>query len=142
MPEDTQHQQEQPQESASTTSTKSSWSSDALLGAFVWIAIIGVAAFVWLRSGRADVLLTVSGSDLLVASGAVASGGVPVTGGTVQILIEDPRGGRLLASSVANVTNTGTFTLTFDHGQLNGSRATGVRVTSSRSDAAWRSRCT
>src|SRR5205814_9738363 len=55
--------------------------------------------------------------------------GAPVGGGTIQVLIEDPRSRRLLGSAVTSVTDKGTFSVEFKESQFVGSRSTGMRVT-------------
>src|SRR5262245_46794178 len=111
MPEE--NQQEAGKAAVTGGSGSNRFSSDALIGGAVWVVIIAVMGFAWLRGGRAEVLLNVSGTDPIIASGAVTSDGAPVSGGRIQILIEDPRGGRLLASAVSEVTNVGGFSLDF-----------------------------
>src|SRR5262245_37325700 len=126
MPEENQ---QEAGKSGASGGSGSRFSSDALIGGAVWVFILAAVGFGYFRVGRADVLLNVSGLDPIVASGAVTSDGAPVSGGRIQILIEDPRGGRLLASAVSEVTNVGGFSLDFKKAQLNGSRTNGLRIT-------------
>jgi hypothetical protein len=94
---------------AAETHRKTSGGSDSWIGGAVWLVIIAIVGYVWFYSGQVEVLLNVSGTHPLVAEGFVANEGSPVSSGTIQVMVEDPHGDRLLASAVANVTAGGTF---------------------------------
>jgi hypothetical protein len=110
------------------TPTVAASSGDAWLGAVVWaIVAVVVTGYFWFN-GRADVVLNVSGTDPIVVDGRVTSdGATPV--GTVHVLVEDPRGEKLLASATGDLDANGAFRVEFNASQLTGVRTDGLLVT-------------
>lgn len=138
MPDETQQPQPQPEpppqpqtpSSPEPPPAETRSASDAWVGAAVWVVVAAVVGYVWFFSGRADVVLNVSGTDPLVVEGRVTSGGAPAPSGIAHVLVEDPRGERLLASATGDVDAKGAFKVEFKSTQLTGLRTDGLRVTS------------
>jgi hypothetical protein len=103
--------------------------SEAWIGGAVWLLILVVGGYFWLYTGRVDVLLNVSGTNPLVVEGVVTSDGAPVPSGTIQVLVEDPREDRLLASAATDVTSNGTFRAELHH-ELTENPTNGLRIRS------------
>jgi len=110
------------------TSPKTKGISDAWFGGVIWVTIIIGVVYFSLFSSQVDVLLNVSGADPLVAEGVVTSEGGPVTSGTIQVLVEEPQGERLLTSAVADVSPKGTFRVELRRTQPATSQDEGLRL--------------
>ncbi len=105
-----------------------SFNSDAWIGGGVWLVVIAAVAYFWFFSGQVDLLMNVSGTDALVAEGVITSDAGPVSSGTIQVLIEDPHGDRLLASAVGDVTEKATFRVVVQRSQFAYDPADGLRI--------------
>src|SRR5713226_8472614 len=91
------------QQGAATPSSET-WSAIVF-----WVVITAIAAFLYFKEDRADVLLDVSTQPELV-SGTVIFAGVPVRGGVVHVVIFEARDKRYLAGATLPVSDDGKFT--------------------------------
>ena len=101
--------EQQTQDTAAQAPAVKSKSSEALIGAFVWLVIFAVIGFSVSHGNSADVYLDVSPNDPRLLSGVVLYDGAPVASGRVVLETWDAPQRKLIGSAVIDVTNAGRF---------------------------------
>src|SRR5436305_14153874 len=100
-----------------------------VLGALVWLIIIAAVFAPRLFNNDIQILLQVTPQDLLTINGVVLYEGTPVKSGYVRLTLDEPKTKRFLGSTIASITNQGSFLVSKDAHLSDGSTNKQFRIT-------------